>query len=49
MTVAEALGQALLVTLAGTGVLTLGYCLVLGAKELKRRVTGEKEKAGLGL
>lgn len=38
MTVSEAIGQALLVTLAGTGTLTLSACLYLGARELLRRV-----------
>lgn len=57
MTLAEALGHGLMVTLCGTGLLTLGICLYLGAKELLRRVRGERRverseferKAGLGL
>lgn len=42
MTFAEALGQALLVTLAGTGLLVLALCLYLGARELVRRVKGQR-------
>lgn len=42
MTLAEALGHGLMVTLCGTGLLTLGICLYLGARELLRRLRGPR-------
>lgn len=43
MSFAEAIGQALMTTLALTGTLVLSYCLYLGARELKRRIDGAGE------
>lgn len=48
MSFTEAIGSALMTTLALTGAMVLGLCLYLGARELLRRVRGERVERHLG-
>lgn len=57
MTFEEWVGRSVMLTFAGTGVMVIGACLVLGSRELLRRLRGERRverseferKKGLGL